>query len=160
MNKFIYILTFSCLFLSFIKDKEKTKKALKKGFKSFINILPLFLGVLVFVGLVISIFNAQLISSLIGSQSGWFGTIIAGAFGTFAMIPSFVAFPLAQMLIVNGAGYMQIGAFLSTLFMVQIASIPIEIKFFGKKVTIIRNIISFLFAFIVANFIGLIMGAL
>lgn len=160
MTKFIYILTFSCLLISLIKDKDKTRKALKKGFKSFMNILPLFLGVLVFVGLIIAIFNAQLISTLIGTQSGFLGTIIAGAFGTFAMIPSFVAFPMAQMLIVNGAGYMQIGAFLSTLFMVQLASIPIEIKYFGKKITIIRNIIAFVFSFIVATFIGFIMGVL
>jgi uncharacterized membrane protein YraQ (UPF0718 family) len=160
MNKILYIITITLVVLSFLKDKTKTKQALLKGWKSFSNILPLFFGVLVFVGLIIAIFNAELISKLIGSESGWLGAMIAGIFGMLAMIPSFVAFPMAQMLLVNGAGYMQVGAFISTLFMVQLASIPIEMKYFGKKVTITRNIVAFLFSFIVAKFISIVMGAL
>lgn len=159
MNKIVYIITITLVVLSFIKDKAKTKQALLKGWKSFSNILPLFLGILVFVGLIIAIFNPALISKLIGSESGWFGTIIAGAFGTIAMIPSFIAFSMAQMLLSNGAGYMQVGAFISTLFLVQLASIPIEMKYFGKKITITRNIIALLFSFIVAKGITIIMGA-
>jgi uncharacterized membrane protein YraQ (UPF0718 family) len=160
MNKILYIVTVTLVVLSFIKDKTKTKKALLKGWKSFSHILPMFFGVLVFVGLIIAIFNAELISKVIGSESGWMGTMIAGVFGTLAMIPSFVAFPMAEMLLYNGAGYMQVGAFISTLFWVQLASIPIEIKYFGKRVTITRNIVAFLFSFIVAKGISIIMGTI
>jgi uncharacterized membrane protein YraQ (UPF0718 family) len=159
MNRILYIVTITLVVLSLIKDKTKTKQALLKGWKSFSHILPMFFGVLVFVGIIIAVFNADLISKVIGSESGWIGTMIAGVFGTFAMIPSFVAFPMAQMLLNNGAGYMQVGAFISTLFMVQLASIPIEIKYFGKRVTITRNVAALLFSFVVAKGISLIMGA-
>lgn len=160
MKKILYIVTITLVVLSFIKDKTKTKQALLKGWKSFSRILPMFFGVLVFVGIIISVFNTELISKFIGTESGWMGTIIAGVFGTLAMIPSFVAFPMAQILLSNGAGYMQVGAFLSTLFWVQLASIPIEIKYFGKRVTITRNVIAFLFSFVVAKGISIIMGAI
>jgi hypothetical protein len=58
------------------------------------------------------------------------------------------------MLLQGGAGYMQIGAFVSSLMMVGIVTIPVEIKFFGKKLTLLRNGLAFLFSFIVAIFIG------
>lgn len=160
MIKFLYIITFSLLVLSLIKDRNKTKLSLIKAYKSFSNVLPIFLAVLVFVGMIIAIFNAQFISQFIGSKSGWLGTLLAGAIGTFVMIPSFVAFSISKMLLDNGAGYMQIGAFISTLFMVQLASIPIEIKYLGKKVTIIRNIVFLLFSFVVAYLINFIMVVL
>ncbi len=158
MNKVLYIVTFVLLIISFYKDKEKTKLAIIKGGKALLNVLPLFLAILVIVGLIVALFDAQLIAKLIGDNSGWVGTIFAAFLGTFVMIPSAISLPMAGMLLENGAGYLQIAAFLSTLFLVQLASVPIEIKYFGKKVTIIRNVIYFFFAFFVAYIISLVMG--
>jgi uncharacterized membrane protein YraQ (UPF0718 family) len=160
MIKILYLLTTVLVVLSLINNKAKTKQAFIKAWKSFNNLLPLFLGVLILVGLILAIFNAQLISKIIGSESGFLGTFFASILGTLAMIPSFVALPMAQMLVENGAGYMQIGAFISALFWVQLASLPIEIKYFGKKVAITRNILAFLSSFVVAFVIGFVMEAI
>jgi uncharacterized membrane protein YraQ (UPF0718 family) len=160
MNKVLYVITITLVILSFIKDKNKTKKSLLKAWKSFSHVLPLFLGVLVLVGLIITIFNAEFISKYIGLQSGITGTILAGIFGTLAMIPSFVAFPMVKIFLENGAGYMQVGAFISTLFWVQLASVPLEMKYFGKRITITRNLIAFIFSFVVANGISFAMGVI
>jgi uncharacterized membrane protein YraQ (UPF0718 family) len=78
--------------------------------------------------------------------------------GSITLIPPFVAFPTASMLLAGGAGYMQIGAFVSTLMMVGIITIPVEIKYFGKKMTILRNVFAFIFSFAVAVIIGLVVG--
>ena len=56
----------------------------------------------------------------------------------------------------NGAGYMQIAAFVSTLMMVGIITIPVEIKYFGKKISILRNVLAFFFSFLVAAIIGMV----
>lgn len=159
MNISLYIITIVLLGVSFYKDKAKTKKALKKAWKAFENILPQFLGVIVLVGMVLSIFDAELISKVIGSESGWYGVLISAIVGAITLIPGFVAFPTAAMLIEGGAGYMQIGAFVSALMMVGIVTIPVEIKFFGKRLTIARNILAFLFCFIVALIIGKVAGS-
>lgn len=58
------------------------------------------------------------------------------------------------MLLQGGAGYMQIGAFVSSLMMVGIVTIPVEIKYFGRKLTLLRNGLAFTFSFVVAGFIG------
>lgn len=159
MSKYImYIVTIVLLLISYYKDKKKTIMALKKAWKSFENILPQFLGVIIFVGILLSTFNAELISKVIGEQSGWVGVIISALIGAITLVPGFVAFPTAAMLLQGGAGYMQIGAFISTLMMVGIVTAPVEMKYFGKRLTIMRNLLAFLFSFIVAYIIGKVVG--
>lgn len=157
-NVILYSLTFILMLLSFTKDKKKTKMALKKAWKAFDNILPQMLGIITLVGIMLGILNPQTISSLIGSSSGWLGVILATSVGAITLIPGFIAFPTAAMLLDNGAGYMQIGGFVSSLMMVGLVTTPVEIQYFGKKATIIRNIAAFIFSFAVALLIGKVVG--
>lgn len=157
MDSYIfYGLAIILLIISFLKDKKKTKMALKKAWKAFENILPEFLVVILLVGLLLAILNPDTISKIIGSESGWFGVILAAAIGSITLIPGFVAFPTAALLLENGAGYMQIAAFISTLMMVGIVTIPVEIKYFGKKISILRNGLAFIFSLVVAFIIGMV----
>ncbi|KAF0092325.1 MAG: hypothetical protein FD141_509 [Fusobacteria bacterium] len=155
-NIVFYIFAVVFLFFSLLKSKEKTKLGLLKAWKAFENILPQLLVVLLIVGLMLALMNAALISKFIGADSGIFGVVLAAAFGAITMIPPFVAFPTAAILLEAGAGYAQIAVFVSTLMMVGVITLPLEIKYFGVKVSIARNILAFLFSFIVAGFIGLV----
>lgn len=153
----LYLLAFLFLILSFFKDKKKTKMALKKAWKAFENILPQFLSILVIIGIMLAVLTPETISKLIGQQSGWIGMLIAGIAGSITLIPGFVAFPLAAALLKSGAGFMQIAVFISTLMMVGIVTIPLEIKYFGKKAAILRNSLAFIFSFAVATVIGVVL---
>lgn len=157
MDSIAYIIAGVALGISWFKSKEKTILALKKAWKSFENILPQFLSILLIIGVVLSILNPSQISQLIGGESGWFGVLLASIIGSITLIPGFIAFPLAAALLKNGAGYMQIAAFISTLMMVGIVTIPLEIKFFGKKAAYLRNGLAFLFSLFVASIMGLIL---
>ena len=155
-----YGITIILLIISFFKDKKKTKMALKKAWKAFENILPEFLVVILLVGVMLAVLNTETISKIIGSDSGFMGVVIATIVGAITLIPGFVAFPMASLLLQGGAGYMQIGAFVSSLMMVGIVTMPVEIKYFGKKTTIIRNVLAFIFSFIVAYVIGLVVNGI
>lgn len=154
----LYGITILFLTFSFFKDKKKTMMSLKKAWKAFENILPEFLVVLLLVGVLLAVLNTEVISKIIGSDSGWLGVFLAAAVGAITLIPGFIAFPMASMLLRGGAGYMQIGAFVSTLMMVGVVTMPVEIKYFGKKLTILRNVLAFIFSFFVAYIIGLAVG--
>lgn len=160
MNLTLYIITILLLCISFYKDKNKTKLALKKAWKAFENILPEFLVVITLVGLLMAMINPDVISRVIGSDSGWFGVVGASIVGSVTLIPGFVAFPTAALLLDGGAGYMQIGAFVSTLMMVGVVTLPIEIKYFGKKLTFYRNGLAFIFSFLVAFIINWVVTSL
>lgn len=153
-TKILYLVAFLLLILSFIKDKNKTKMALKKAWKAFENILPQFLSILIIIGIMLSIITPDTISRLIGEKSGWTGMLVAGAIGSITLIPAFIAFPLAAALLKSGAGTMQIAVLISALMMVGIVTMPVEIKYFGRKATILRNSMAFIFSFIAAIVIG------
>ena len=154
MNQILYLSTGVLLLISFLKDRQKTRKALMKAWKAFENILPQILVVIVLVGVMLTLLEADLIIQVIGAESSWLGVIIAAVIGSVTLIPGFVAFPLAAMLLQNGAGYMQIAAFVSTLMMVGVMTLPVEVKYFGKRLAILRNVLALLFSFIVAYVIG------
>ncbi len=154
----LYALTIMILAISFLKDRNKTKMSLKKGWKAFENILPEFLVVILFVGTLLAVMDPDMISRLIGGDSGWGGVILASVIGSITLIPGFVAFPTAALLVQAGAGYMQIAAFVSTLMMVGLVTMPVEFKYFGKKMTLYRNLMAFLFSFFVAYVIGKVVG--
>lgn len=151
-----YILYGSCIFLlviSFIKDKEKTKTAIKKGLSSFENIMPQFFTIIIVIGILLSIIDTDTISKIIGSNSGFLGVLLASVAGSITLMPTFVAFSMASSLLQSGAGYAQVAALVSTLTMVGIMTFSLEAKYMGKEATILRNILAFLFSFIVALFV-------
>lgn len=153
-NIILYAITIILLALSFSKSRQKTKMALKKAWKAFENILPQFLGILIMIGLILAIVDTRFISGIIGDESGWFGVLTAALIGAITLIPGFLAFPTAAMLRDSGAGLMQIGAFVSSLMMVGVVTLPVEMKYFGKKMAILRNLLAFAFSFVVALVIG------
>ena len=156
-NGAIYLIAIVLLIVSFVKSREKTKKALLKAWKSLKNLLPMLLGVILLIGLMLSIIDTKVISKIIGSQSGFYGVMLASLVGSITLIPGFIAFPTAALLLTGGAGYIQIAAFVQTLMMVGIVTLPMEIKYFNKKVAILRNTLAFVLSIGVAYLIGLIL---
>lgn len=158
MTLFFYGSALILLVLSYIKDKDKTKRALLKGWKSFENIMPQFLGIIFIIGLVLAILRPEVISNIIGESSGFFGVLLASIMGSITMMPTFVAFSTADMLLKNGAGYSQVSALVSTLTLVGVLTFSLESKYIGKKAALNRNLLAYLFSFIVAIIIGYVLG--
>lgn len=144
------------LFFSFIKNKEKTIVALKKTWESLCEMLPKFLTLLIFIMIILSYLDEQFISKILGKSTGVSGIIISGLLGSITLMPTVIAYPMAAGLLKLGAGYAQVTMFITTLTMVGIVTLKIEKDYLGLKVTILRNILSFLLAFINAVIIAFI----
>ena len=157
---YLYITTGLALLISVIADRKKTLTAIKISYKKFINILPAFLTMLIFVSIVLFLVPDKVISNYLGNNNKFIGLILASFFGSITLMPGFIAFPLCGMLLKIGVSYMVLSAFTTTLMMVGILTYPIEKKYFGGKVTLIRNVISFFIALIVALVIGFFFGEL
>ena len=153
----IYGLLGIFLLISLIKSKEKTKKAFKVAGKGLLKSAPSLLTVLGIVGLTLGILTPETISNMVGAEAGFTATIIAAVLGAITLIPSLVAFPLAGSLLRSGATVTTISAFITTLVMVGIVTAPMEIKTLGKKFTLMRNGLGFLFALLIAGIMGMIL---
>ena len=157
-SKILYSIAIIFLIISFFKDKKKTKTAIITGLKSFENIMPQFLSIIIIiVGMLLSFLDAETISHLIGESSGVLGVIFSAVIGSITMMPTFVAFSLGNTLLINGAGYSQVAALVSTLAMVGIVTFPLESKYIGAKAAFLRNFIAFLFSIIVGLILGKVM---
>lgn len=150
----LYVLALTFLGLSFFRDRQKTKIALIKSWKAFINILPALAGVLALIGLVLSVLSPDLVTTVLGQNTGIWGMFLTSLFGAITLIPAFVAYPMAASLLESGAGIMQIAVFVSTLTMVGTITAPLEAKYFGWKETILRNGFAYIFSFVAAVIIG------
>ena len=155
---YTYAITGLILLISFIINKQKTIKAIKIATVKFKKIFPTFITMLILVSIILFLFPDEVISNYLGNSSKSISVLLASLFGSITLMPGFVAFPLCGILLTKGVPYMVLSAFTTTLMMVGIITFPIEKEYFGVKVTIIRNIISFFIALIVAVITGIFFG--
>lgn len=143
---------------SYSKDRQKTKQALKKAFKSFEHIFPAFALILLLIGATMAVVSPATVTQVLGADSGVGGMLSAALVGSITLIPGFIAFPLAKAVLDMGAGLMQVAVFISTLMMVGVVTAPLETQFFNRRTLLLRNGLSLLFSFIVAFVIGKVVG--
>jgi uncharacterized membrane protein YraQ (UPF0718 family) len=145
------------LLLSIILDKRKTWLGLQKGAKMLFNILHPFLNILILIAVVLFFIPDSLIVNYLGAGSGWLGFAIAAVIGSITLIPGFISYPLAATLLKQGATYAVVAVFMTTMMMVGIVTMPLEIKYFGKKAAMLRNFFNFIAAIIIGVLIGWLM---
>ncbi len=155
---YLYWITVVAVSLSLIGNRRKTLQALKVAFKKFVKILPAFATMLIFVSIVLYLFPEKAISYSLGNSNKYIASLLASLLGSIAIIPGFVAFPLAGILLKKGVAYMTLSAFTTTLMMVGVITYPVEKAYFGVRVTVMRNIISFFVALFVALMTGILFG--
>ncbi|MCK5811908.1 MAG: permease [Clostridiales bacterium] len=143
--------------ISLIKDKKKTFVSMKKSKKMMGSMVIEIISIIFLIGLVLTIIPPDSISSVLGSTNVFLSTVAAAIVGSITLIPAFVAFPLVGSFVDVGASIVPAVAFLTTLTMVGIVTFPLEKREFGFKFAIVRNVLSFSFAIVIALTMGVIL---
>jgi uncharacterized membrane protein YraQ (UPF0718 family) len=151
----IWVAAALALAISFFKNREKTESSLRVSLKFLRSMALPTLLIIWTIGFLLAFLPPEVISRTIGREAGFKGVVLAAIVGSIVLIQAFIAFPLAGSLLREGANLSAIAAFVTTLVMVGVVTLPLEAKYFGKKFTFWRNFLSFLFALTIA----LIMGA-
>ena len=160
MNNNAVIFIALCVVLSavsFLLDREKTLAGFKRGWSMFKGVLAPFLSILILVSVVLYFIPPSVITRYLGANSGVAGFSIAAVVGSVTLIPGFVSYPIAAGLIQQGASYAVAATFMTTLMMVGVVTLPLEIKYFGRKVAILRNSLNFVAAIAIGLLVGLIL---
>lgn len=155
---FLYIITGLALVISFFINRERTLRALKISLKQFTNILPAFLLMLILTSFALFLIPDEVITNYLGISNKYIALFVASVLGSAILMPGFIVYPLAGVLLTKGVPYMVLSGFTTTLMMVGVLTYPVERAYLGTKVTIIRNVISFFIALIVAVVTGIIFG--
>lgn len=153
----INLLALGCLVFALVKDIGKTKQSIGVAVKSFIRILPTVFIIIVIIGLLLAFIPPDQISRFIGEQAGFGGLLAIAVLGAVLYIPAIISFPLAASLLQSGAGVASVAAFITTLTMIGVVTLPLEIKELGKKMAFLRNGLSFIIAIAIALIMGVIL---
>ncbi|GFO56110.1 hypothetical protein GMSM_31170 [Geomonas sp. Red276] len=139
--------------VSWWRDPERTKKALRTSGRSLQGLIPNVLGMIALVGLVLALVPQEMLTKMF-TFKGVTGFALISLVGAVVTIPAPIAFPLAGSLLRVGAAPAALAAFITTLTMVGIVSAPMEVSYFGVRFTLVRQTLSFAAAIV----IGLLMG--
>ncbi len=154
----IMLLTLFLTLISFIANRKKTIIGIRKGLKQFLAILPTLLSVIILISVVLYFVSDELLMEYMGEKAGWGAYFAAALIGSVSILPGFIAYPLSGILVQTGVSLSVIAVFITTLKMVGILTIPIEKRYFGLKVAIIRNLLSFVGAIVVGAIMALILN--
>ena len=155
---YLYFIAGAALLISFFADRQKTLKAFRLAYKKFVKILPPLLLMVLLVSFLPSRLSDTTLLKYLGHENGFIAVPSAALLGSITMLPGFIAFPLSRILLEKGAPYMVLSAFTTTLMMVGVLTYPLERAYLGHKVTIIRNLMSFAIALVVALMTGMFFG--
>lgn len=137
------IIALGLLILSAFKDIEKTKKACKVTGKIALTVLPVLFLIFILMGTIEAFVSREVIASWLGAGSGVFSIIIGEIVGCVALIEPAAVFPFAGFLHENGANYGVVLGFVMTAILIGIVTLPLEVKLFGKRFTLVRNLLTF-----------------
>ncbi len=155
---YLVVLTSAAIIISFIADRKKTVQGLKIAGRKFLAIAPSFLVMLILISVVLYLVPDKVIVHYLGAGNRIEAILLASFIGSITLMPGFIAYPLCGILLKRGVAYIVLGAFSTTLMMVGVLTYPVEKSYFGVKITILRNIASFIIALIVAFVIGVAFG--
>ena len=160
-NAIIFIsLSVALSALSFGLDRKKTLAGFKRGWNMFKNVLVPFLSILILVSVLLYLVPPSVITQYLGANSGVLGFSIAAVVGSVTLIPGFISYPIAAGLIDQGASYAVVATFMTTLMMVGVVTLPLEIRYLGRTAAVMRNALNFVAAVIIGLAVGLLMGLL
>lgn len=152
-------MTLVLVIVSFVLDRDRTWAGIRGGAKKLGKILPNYLKLLILIAVVL-FFAEGLIVAYLGAENAFLG-LLAGMFlGSVTMIPGFIAYPLAGVLVDRGVLYMVVAGFVTTLMMVGVLTYPLEKAYLGARGTLVRNAVSLLVAAIISVVVGLVYGEL
>jgi uncharacterized membrane protein YraQ (UPF0718 family) len=130
-------------------NKEGIIASFYKALKSFVVVLPVLLGVILLIGLFKIYITPDLLSSVFTGnllRDTLFGSIL-GSISAGNPITSYI---IGGELLGEGVSFFAVAAFIVTWVTVGLVQLPAEAAILGKRFAVARNVLSFIFAILVA----------
>ncbi len=125
------------------------KDSLRKTIKTFINVLPIIVGMLLLTSLVVTVFPEQISTGLFGNGD-ILDTLLGASIGSIATGHPLTSYLLGGELLGGGVSLIAVTALVVTWVTVGIVQLPAESLLLGTRFAVYRNIISFIAAISIA----------
>ncbi|MBC7320678.1 hypothetical protein H5T89_08525, partial [bacterium] len=152
----ILALTVGLYIIYLRRDKTKLKKVVQKGVKNLIQNSIRIFAIFVIIGILQNFLSKESVGNFLIRVSGLKGIFTGILTGAIMTGPVATSYPIGSYLLEHGGTIALVTSFLASWVMIGFISVSLEIKNFGNRFTVVRN----LFAFISVIIIALIMEVL
>jgi uncharacterized membrane protein YraQ (UPF0718 family) len=128
---------------------KRFKASLTKTVWTFINLLPIVIGMLLLSSLVVTVFPEKLSAGLFGNSDA-LNALIGASVGSVAAGHPLASYLLGGEFLKSGVSLVAVTAFIVSWVTVGIVQLPAEILMLGARFAIYRNVICFFGAISVA----------
>jgi uncharacterized membrane protein YraQ (UPF0718 family) len=129
--------------------KNHLRDSFKKTIRTFINVVPIIVGMLLLTSLLITVFPEQISAGLFGNGD-IIDTLLGASIGSIAAGHPLASYLLGGELLSGGVSLLAVTALIVTWVTVGIVQLPAEAMLLGARFAVFRNIISFIAAIAIA----------
>ncbi len=124
-------------------------QAFYKSVKGFALNLPMLISVILLTGLFEVFITPDMLSSLFSGHA-FYDTLIGTVSGAVSTGQPFVSYLIGGELLDNGMSYYAVTAFVLSWVTLGVVQLPYEYSLFGGRFTLIRNLLAFIFVFLIS----------
>ena len=132
---------------------HRLTRSLKKTARTFVNLLPIIIGMLLLTSLAITLFPERIAVGLFGA-SDVLDALIGASVGSIAAGHPLASYLLGGELLKSGVSLIAVTALVVSWVTVGIVQLPAEILMLGARFAIYRNVICFFSAVAIAFLSG------
>lgn len=132
-----------------ITNNKTIAASFYKALKSFGVMLPVLLGVILLIGLFKTYITPELISSVFAGNL-FQDTLLGSVIGSVSAGNPITSYIIGGELLKEGVNLFAVTAFIAAWVTVGVIQLPAEASILGKRFAITRNVLSFIFAMLVA----------
>ncbi len=125
------------------------RQALKQTLLSLWRIVPVLLSVIGLIGLFEALVTPQMLKTLFGGTA-LYEMAVGVATGGISVGQPFLSYAIGEALLKDGVSLYGVTAFVLSFVTLGVVQLPLEISLFGGRFTLVRNLLSLIFAFLVA----------
>jgi hypothetical protein len=124
-------------------------RSLKKTARTFVNLLPIIVGMLLLTSLAVTLFPDQISAGLFGGSDA-LDALIGASVGSIAAGHPLASYLLGGEMVKSGVSLVAVTALIVSWVTVGVVQLPAEILMLGARFAIYRNVICFYSAIAIA----------
>ena len=127
----------------------RLKTALVNTFKTLTMVMPMLLSVIGLMGLFEALVTPEMIQSVF-KGSVLSDTLIGTGVGAISVGQPFLSYAIGGELLDEGVSLYAVTAFILSFVTLGLIQLPLEWSLFGTRFTVLRNVLSFIFALLIS----------
>lgn len=139
---FLSVLLIAMIFYAWQQGPDTFALAWANSGNQLLSFAPVLVIAVLLAGFTQTLIPQDFVQNWLSDSSGWRGIILAWIAGIFTPIAGVLAMPLVAVLYQAGASLAVIMTYLTSLATLSLMKVPIEVGFYGWKLTMLRFAVS------------------